>query len=830
MESSQLINHILDGNAVLFLGAGFSREATNQLNKKMKDANGLSRELCQELGIPEDDDLSAVSDYYLGSKDEQNYDVKAQKLITKLQQNFTCKQSVLSQQIIAEQKWIRIYTTNYDDVLETAGEKVGRIYTPMLLSDTIEQINCVEAVVHMNGYIRNLDKSRLENEFKLCTRSYLISNLKNSPVYGLFKKDLKEARAIVFVGTSLKYDLDIQQVLFAESDFRDKLVFIDRVVNATDKSIVLEDNKKKLLGAVHHVGTDGFAKLIRDQKKHYVPNTDDIALRNFEKIDSKDYSHDPGSRMDTWRLFESGSLERGLIYSHMDDDTYVVRRNVIKDISSSLEKDDFTVHVIHSNLGNGKTCFMEYLMCYFSDKYDVYCFKQLYNDLEQELRVIEKRPGKKVFFIEDYNLYIQVLASMRYYCNSDWNLVVSCRTYINENSIYKLCDALGKNIEEIKEHDINYFTSIEKKKIVASLQNINQADFKDLNEQKALNLLGSKCGNCWSNTVLFMFRSRSIGEKVEKVFQNLRKNTSNMEVVLAAIVNNIVGMNLSYGQLLELIQIPQSSISCTRDQDVAELLSIRDGRIEIKSSILSLYVVRKEKLYANVIKVMEKMVRNADNLLDNDSEMVKRLLISISNISELFYKKLPYYSEEVSNDELHQEILRYFDNVSKVKYYKENEFFWLQYAMACMTMREYQYAENHFALAHNYEKKKSNESYQIKVQYGRFLLERAIYEKNERTPYSTLKKANTEWKIVLANNEAQKFYVYKQMDLYLSYIEVYGEQFTERDYNNTVKMLENMSLTIRKTAYTKHHLEEREQAIKYLAKAQKLLLRAVIKG
>ena len=442
MEINQLINHILDGNAVLFLGAGFSREATNQLNMKMKDANGLSRELCRELDIPEDDDLSGVSDLYLGSKDERDYDVKAQKLITKLQQNFTCKQFALSQQIIAQQKWIRVYTTNYDDVLETAGEKVGRNYTPMLLSDTVERINCVESVVHMNGYIRNLDKNSLENEFKLCTRSYLIQNLKNSPVFGLFKKDLKEARAIVFIGTSLKYDLDIQQVLYAESDFRNKIIFIDRVADATDKTIVLEDNKKKLLGIVHHVGLDGFADQINNQKKHYFPDEDNFVLRNFERINSRDYEHDPGSRMDTWRLFESGSLERGLVYSHADDDTYVVRRSIIKDIKTSLEKDEFTVQIIHSNLGNGKTCLIEYLMCFFSDKYDVYYFKQLYDDLEQELRVIEKRPGKKVLFIEDYNLYIKVLASIRYYCNSDWNIVVSCRTYINNNSIYKLCDAL----------------------------------------------------------------------------------------------------------------------------------------------------------------------------------------------------------------------------------------------------------------------------------------------------------------------------------------------------------------------------------------------------
>lgn len=56
-----------------------------------------------------------------------------------------------------------------------------------------------------------------------------------------------------------------------------------------------------------------------------------------------------------------------------------------------------------------------------------------------------------------------------------------------------------------------------------------------------MKLLDSKCRNCWSNTVMFMFRSRLIGEKVERVFRNLRKNNSNMEVVMAAIVNNIVG-------------------------------------------------------------------------------------------------------------------------------------------------------------------------------------------------------------------------------------------------------------------------------------------------
>ena len=69
-------------------------------------------------------------------------------------------------------------------------------------------------------------------------------------------------------------------MLYAESDFRNKLIFIDRVADATDKTIVLEDNKKKLLGIVHHVGLDGFADQINNQKKHYFPDKYNFVLRN----------------------------------------------------------------------------------------------------------------------------------------------------------------------------------------------------------------------------------------------------------------------------------------------------------------------------------------------------------------------------------------------------------------------------------------------------------------------------------------------------------------------------------------------------------------------
>ena len=47
MDLEQAVKHIIDGDAVLFLGAGFSREARNISNNLMKDASGFSKELCK---------------------------------------------------------------------------------------------------------------------------------------------------------------------------------------------------------------------------------------------------------------------------------------------------------------------------------------------------------------------------------------------------------------------------------------------------------------------------------------------------------------------------------------------------------------------------------------------------------------------------------------------------------------------------------------------------------------------------------------------------------------------------------------------------------------
>lgn len=93
MNIEKAVKCILDGNAVLFVGAGFSRDATNLEHEPMSKATELCIKLCEEMKTPYSDNLSEVSDLYL-NRDSENWLLNAQKLIEMLISTYTCEKYV----------------------------------------------------------------------------------------------------------------------------------------------------------------------------------------------------------------------------------------------------------------------------------------------------------------------------------------------------------------------------------------------------------------------------------------------------------------------------------------------------------------------------------------------------------------------------------------------------------------------------------------------------------------------------------------------------------------------------------------------------------------
>ena len=125
MTIENAIQYALEGKAILFLGSGFSKGAVNQVGLNFP----LGSQVCERLikdgnidvsqdSLNDQQDLAYISERYLESNTRED-------LLRFLKKEFVCKSCSESHKIIAGIKWKRIYTTNYDNVMETATSFLG---------------------------------------------------------------------------------------------------------------------------------------------------------------------------------------------------------------------------------------------------------------------------------------------------------------------------------------------------------------------------------------------------------------------------------------------------------------------------------------------------------------------------------------------------------------------------------------------------------------------------------------------------------------------------------------------------------------------------------
>ena len=129
MELSEAIRHILDGDAVLFAGSGFSVGAIKEDEKAFSAATPLAHQLLAACGYGnETDDLGQASEIFKDAKGEA-------ALVDFIRKEFTAMEITTEQKIIGSLPWKRIYTTNYDNVLDLAYQKNKRRLDSAVLSN-----------------------------------------------------------------------------------------------------------------------------------------------------------------------------------------------------------------------------------------------------------------------------------------------------------------------------------------------------------------------------------------------------------------------------------------------------------------------------------------------------------------------------------------------------------------------------------------------------------------------------------------------------------------------------------------------------------------------
>lgn len=762
-----IVAKILDGNCLLFLGSGFSVGATNVFDETMPIGRGLSDLLDKETKEDNDGDLEEAAENYIEVFGETS-------LAQKLRDLFTVKTTSEAQKTICKCSWRRIYTTNYDNVVENIMAREKKNFLPVTLSSPADNYtNKRDIVVHLNGSIYNVSSNTLSSEFKLTSSSYLTQHFQESSWRNLFEYDIKDSDLIVFIGFSLQYDLDLKKLLWEDSNTKSKCVFIMK-----DGEKPNNVKRASRYGSVYPIGFDAFAKIIDDIKRiHPVQST--RLQRPFLCFKTPFVYKESVARIPDASivdLFLYGKVDDLFIqrsYDHPDTLHYYIRRDLIPKVIKSLDNGAKDI-LIHSDLGNGKSLFIKGLIYeLLNNGYKVFSYDKFYANLRTEIeQICETGDSSTVFVVENYNANRNVLEAIQTF-RTNQRLIVSERSVTND-MYYDWLRCLVKR--DFYEVDVNRLEDRELDECISILDQFGLwRKFSNYRDDQKKEYLIDVCKRSLRLILLSVINSTDIRQRIEKEINTIKQDTDVYQALVLMLVSNLLDWNISLDQISYAIgDSIKGSSSFRHNEVVKEYVDFNSSELKVKSSILS-EVILTHIMDVNVVReTLVKAFKNFDKY-PGDSVYRKYMItiLSYANLQRVFNKE----EGDIFNDN----IVILFEDIRSCRFCENNPHYWLQYAISKLGERKYEEAKLYFDNAYTFAKRKIGfDTYQIDNHFARYLLENVIYSDNDDEYMKAFRQAHN----ILTDRshlKDTKYYPFKVARSYLPFYEKFKNRMSKKE-------------------------------------------------
>ena len=723
MELIEGIKHIIDGDAVIIMGAGASHGAQN-LFGEFPSGSLLAEKLYKKCGIVPDDinDLQDAAQCY-----EEAFSASA--LVSEIQSLLKCVSVTNSHEIIYSLPWMRYYTTNYDDVALLAAKKTNINLTPVTLSSNIKQnLNNNRLCIHINGYIGNLNETTLHHEFKLTANSYLSqTNILNSPWGDYLINDLETAKCIVILGLSLKYDLDLSRVIFSE-EFRKKAMIIS-APNLSPNS----ENRLNRFGTVYKIGVDGFASEVFKVRQSYEPHTKTPTERLYSAFTysykEKRYPERPRPE-DIFRLFLNGSYSDSLFFRNNGKyDGFIYRKKFSKIRDAVLN--GVKLIFVHSDMGNGKTACINELQHTLSGE-DIHIFQLTNADsqkISEEISAIASlsETSSVLVIIDDYTNYMEVLHKFSQLGGKKAQFLLTARSAINYNKMPIILEEFFVEEGATAIFDIN---KLDEDDLGNCVRVFDQYGLWGTNaglntSQKIKYLTSRKSGNCrFQSIMLDVIQSDLMQRKIADTVQIIRGGSLQYHTaVLLILLTKVMNLRLSTSDIERLLEVNFTTDALFKsDPAIKEIITFNDnGDITIKAPVTAQFILQKVSDPEDIIKSLYSLALYAVKY----SNLPKYANILTSIIS---YSHINSFLRGFKNPE--QFLSEYYDELSKIEYYRKNNFFWLQYAISCIEVGKFDRAQRYLNNAYGLIPV-GFVPFQINNQQARLYLEKIITGQSE---------------------------------------------------------------------------------------------------
>lgn len=677
------IKSIIDGNALLLTGSGAAYGATSESGKKIPVGTELARLLLDECNESPSDDLRDAADTYAQKFGED-------KLINRLKSLLNVSEIQEWHKIIYTQNWRCIYTTNYDRIPVIAADQGGRSLIPVTVDVDWRKYQDKKKCVYINGIIDNLNHNTLNSQFKLNSSSWQSSeSFAKSSWNSLFENDVDAAEYVFIVGLSLEYDLDLERA-YQFNNNRGKTIIITSPpkVNPTLEELGSERTRIRKLsryGTVFQIGIQGLAEKIVKILSSYAPSQHSVHLFScFEHYRPMMDGRGAGAE-DVYSLFMYGNFAPSLLVKSGERYTELVTRHDLSEIMK-LILDMRRIIYIHSDFSNGKSVLLEEIAdTAFSKGKDVYIFKndyptRLYKDIEE----ICKDRLPKIVIIDAFNNRMNVLRKFSQQNYTSITFVLAARTGLMNSMRLDVDNMFSCGESDSFIFDVNRLKNSELTALSTCLvRNGLWGELARLSPKRRVKFLADRDSGAseFKSILLALLKAPSVKDKLDEITESIKNSSAtHFKALLIIMLSRMLTLDLTSRDVNEIVGANVSNdVRFLGHPSISQIITRRqkNGQFEVKSSVVAKFILERTATMNDVVDVLAEIV---DYCIPLDSITrfynVLRNLISFSLISTF-----------VNGFQNHAKFMvYYYETLCQKEYYKENQFFWLQFAMVLISI------------------------------------------------------------------------------------------------------------------------------------------------
>lgn len=740
--SEQICDGLSRGEAILFLGAGFSKQAKNVVGKELPTGAELKNVLFSAVShAPTKDELDAdladIADYCLSVANGPELVSSA------LRRTFTIVElQPWQHELLTAFPWRRIYTTNYDNAAEHAFDSAKKaLRTLSALEAYPSNLPADTSCVHLNGVLSHLTPASVNETLRLSFSSYARTRLEGTRWGDLFERDIAFAGAAVFVGFRLP-DLEIAQLLAADQ-VRPKIgFFLGTGNNAIQRA------KLSNFGTLFDASGSDLVASLRDKSRRIGTTLSTRRqLKAFRRVTASSAPRAP-TDADRTALLSYGDLKPELVQfdvvARTKERAYSIPRAIETDAIAALEQGQDLALI--SRLGNGKSVALERLaLRLLSAGWSIFRAIEPGPVAESECSELASYPGKVAVVFDGCLAHEATIKAIGLQRAANVRMIFSERSARFDSRVSD--DWLeARGVAHIFEHRLDDLEGEEIDELVSVLDAVGGWGLRaELDPIAKRAFLERECRSEMASTLLHVVKSTDIAKRVNEALKADAMTQEERDFLTLATAIAVTTGSVRTAILTKLTShAALNNFTLKRSEFRSHLYSLTGGTFSLNSSLFGSYFLRELTPAQSVVEVMARAVRTSIRsgigFRPRDYSKDESYVSNEFPSSLYVFRNLQQAIDTSTNADA---VSWFYEEIRRGTGLEEDPLYWLQYSISKFFAHDNGVARKYLDNAYGVAKRTPGFlTFQIDNQYARQLLDSCAATGDAEVAYEAFVEAH----------------------------------------------------------------------------------------